>query len=431
MKKFLSMLLVLTLSIFNSPSLSFAASTQVDALIRKLVEKKILTRQEAIELKGEIAADEKLIKEENFKTGLPEWVQNTKLKGDFRLRYQYERKKNDQDSRDRGRARYRLGIESQVNQKVKVGAGIASGADDPRSTNQTFVDTFERSDVRLDYAFGEYAHNVYAKVIGGIFPKKDYLWTPSDLLWDTDINPTGGAFHLERKMMDDTITPYLNTGVLLVDESLSSDKQDPFIVYTQGGLKWQDQKEGPKFDTNLAATYYSFNGVQGQNLDWGSSTNSGRTGCSSSTGACTTGTTYDFDSIVASMEVGANSLFGGLPLNIDDRIAIFSDFVYNPNPTELNTGWALGGYFGHKKVANWKQWQMRYQYSSLGKDAWYDSFPDSDRNGGATDSAGHETIFEYGLSKNVSLSFDYYNDNRIKGTKNRQQLIQADVNFKF
>ncbi len=431
MKKVLSVVLVLMLSIFNSPGLSFASSTQVDALIRKLVEKKILTKQEAIELKGEIAADEKLIKEENFKTGLPEWVQNTKLKGDFRLRYQYERKKNDQDSRNRGRVRYRLGVESKVNDKVKVGAGIASGGEDPRSTNQTFQDTFERSDVRLDYAFGEYAHNAYTKVIGGIFPKKDYLWTSSDLLWDSDINPTGGAWHLERKMSEGKITPYFNTGVLAVDESLSSDRQDPFIVYTQAGLKWQDKKDAPAFDSNLAAVYYSFNGVQGQNLDWGSSTNTGRTGCSSSTGACTTGTTYDFDSVGISWEGGANQLFGGLPFSIDDRIAVFTDFIHNSDPTELNNGWAAGMYFGHKKVANWKQWQMRYQYSYLGKDAWYDSFPDSDRNSGATDSKGHEAIFEYGLSKNVTFGIDYYNDNRIKGTKNRSQLIQADVVFKF
>ncbi len=431
MRKVLNVTFIGMICIVQTYSISFAASTEVDALIRKLVEKKILTRQEAIELKGEIAEDEKMLKEESLKTGLPKWVQNTSLKGDFRLRYQYERKKNDQDSRNRGRVRYRLGVESQVNEKVKVGAGLSSGGDDPRSTNQSFQDSFERSDVRLDLAYGEYIHNKKFKAIGGIFNKKEYLWAPSDLLWDTDINPTGGAFHLETKLSDETITPYLNTGVLLVDESLSSDRQDPFIVYTQGGIKWQDKTEGPKFDLNLAETYYSFNGVQGQNLDWGSSTNTGRTGCSSSTGTCSSGTIFDFDSVVTSLEVGAHQLFGGLPLSIDDRIAIFGDFVFNPNPTKLNTGWSLGGYFGHKKVANWKQWQMRYQYSSLGKDAWYDSFPDSDRNGGATDSAGHEAIFEYGLSKNVSFSVDYYNDNRIKGTKNRQQLIQADVNFKF
>src|SRR3989338_9161129 len=86
---------------FCSPGL--AATTQVDSLIEKLVEKKILTKSEGIKLKGEIAADEKLIREEGLKVSLPEWVQKMKLKGDFRLRYQYERKKNDTDARSRGR----------------------------------------------------------------------------------------------------------------------------------------------------------------------------------------------------------------------------------------------------------------------------------------------------------------------------------------
>jgi hypothetical protein len=431
MNKVIRMLvLTIFLAVWGTPH-SEAASTQVDALIRKLVEKKILSRQEAIELKGEIASDEKQIREESAKVTLPEWVQNTKLKGDFRLRYQYERRKNDQDSRNRARVRYRLGLESQVNDKVKVGAGLASGADDPRSTNQTFQDNFERGDIRLDLAYAEYVHSPQAKVIGGIFSKKDYMWTPSDLLWDTDINPTGGALHLEKKIAGEKVTPYFNSGVLVLDESVSSDMPDPFIDYFQGGIKWQDQKEGNKFDANLAAIYYAFNGVKGVNLDWGSSTNTGRTGCSSSTGACSSGTMFDFDSFGASVELGANRLFGGLPLNIDDRIAVFADAIKNVDSNDDEFGWAAGLVFGHKKVANKGQWQGKYQYSYLGKDAWYDSFPDSDRNGGATDSKGHEFILEYGLNKNVSLGLDYYNDDRIKAAKNRIQLIQADLNFKF
>lgn len=407
------------------------AATQVDALINKLVEKGILNKKEALDLKAEIVNEEKVAREENFKQGLPEWVQNTKLKGDFRLRYQYERKASDTDSRDRGRVRYRLGLETKLTDQVKVGAGLASGADDPRSTNQTFQDTFERGDVRLDYAYGEYTPNKKLALIGGVFPKTNYLWAPTDLLWDTDINPTGGAVHFENPLIGNA-TGYLNSGVLAIDESTSSDLTDPFMTFVQGGLKWKDKLEGEKFDANIAGTYYAFNGVKGANLDWCSGTNTGRTaGANTTTGVCSGAPKFDFDSAGVSAELGANQLFNGLPLNIDDRIAVFGDFIHNVDPSALNNGWATGVKFGHKKVANKNQWQMKYQYSYLGKDAWYDAFPDSDRYAGQTDTRGHEAILEYGLHKNVILSLDYYQDQKIKAAKNKQHLLQADLNFKF
>ena len=103
------------------------ASTSVDALMAKLVEKGILTDKEVRELKEEIAADEKIIREDGFKQSLPPWIQNAKLKGDFRLRYQYERKETDADARLRGRVRYRLGLETNPNDQTKVGFGMASG----------------------------------------------------------------------------------------------------------------------------------------------------------------------------------------------------------------------------------------------------------------------------------------------------------------
>ena len=104
----------------------FGATTQVDALIEKLVEKGILERQEAIKLKSEIAEDEKIIREEGLKQSLPSWAREMKLKGDFRLRYQYEKKKGSNTNagntteRDRGRIRFRLGAETKVNDQTKV-----------------------------------------------------------------------------------------------------------------------------------------------------------------------------------------------------------------------------------------------------------------------------------------------------------------------
>ncbi|RKY42017.1 MAG: hypothetical protein DRP80_07245, partial [Candidatus Omnitrophota bacterium] len=101
---------------------SLAYSGEIDILVDKLVEKEILSPGEArailIETKEEVKKDLAKGKLE----GLPKWVQRTKLKGDLRLRYQWE-DKHDAPDRHRGRYRFRLGLETKVNEAVKVAAG--------------------------------------------------------------------------------------------------------------------------------------------------------------------------------------------------------------------------------------------------------------------------------------------------------------------
>src|SRR5580698_8481003 len=84
--------IVLTLTaamIFSWQGMSFASSS-VDALIQKLEDKGILTDQEAVQIKGEIASDEKTSTETTFKSLLPDWLNSMKLTGDFRLRDQWQ-----------------------------------------------------------------------------------------------------------------------------------------------------------------------------------------------------------------------------------------------------------------------------------------------------------------------------------------------------
>src|ERR1035438_9881623 len=129
-------IIVLTLTtaiIFAWQGLSFAGSS-VDALIQKLEDKGILTNQEAVQIKGEIASGEKTSTEATFKTMLPDWLNSMKLSGDFRIRNQYERRQvggttgssSNHLGRDRGRIRARLNVEDQVNDKLKAIVGIAT-----------------------------------------------------------------------------------------------------------------------------------------------------------------------------------------------------------------------------------------------------------------------------------------------------------------
>ena len=216
-------------------NLSFAATTGVDALIEKLVEKGVLDRQEGIKLKAEIADDEKIVREEGLKQGLPSWVQNIKLKGDLRLRYQNKHEKatgNYTKDTNIGRVRMRLGLESKVNDKLNLGIGIASGSGDPRSTNISFGGYNEKKTLVLDYAYAKYSPVPWLNFVGGKMLLNDALWEPTDLIWDTDITPEGAVIQF-NKSLGPKATVFMNTGALIVATDTSSDNDAPMAYLIQ------------------------------------------------------------------------------------------------------------------------------------------------------------------------------------------------------
>lgn len=423
MKKFLlaSLLGALVLGLWTVPS----QAGELDALLDKLVNKGVLTAGEAAAVKEEAvheASNQQMANNGGF--NLPDWVQKMKLKGDFRLRYEYDHKHMTADARERGRIRLRFGVETKVADQVKVAFGLATGGSDSRSTNQTLQDFFSTPDIRLDYAYAEYKPTSDISVVGGKFSRGAYLWAPTDLLWDGDIRPDGMAFHVGHSLADD-LKGWVNGGVWILDENGTADMPDPFLPYVQGGLAYKHDK----VDAKVATTYYAFQGVKGlSSLDNSASTNTG----------AATGLQSTYRSIGASAEVGFHDIFGGLPLHADERIAFFGDYIHNLDNTMIKSGlngWAFGFKFGNKKVSDPGTWQFKYIKAVLGKDAFLDTFPDSDRYGGGTDIYSNECILEYALKKNIILGLDYYNSRGWSSTntnrKKTDHLLQADLVLKF
>ncbi|MCM8786952.1 MAG: putative porin [Candidatus Omnitrophica bacterium] len=396
----------------------FAATTQVDALIEKLVAKGILNRQEAIELKAEIAEDEKILREEGLKQNLPQWIREMKLKGDFRLRYQHEKRKGSNlnegksTSRDRGRFRLRLGAETKVNDQTKLHFGLASGSDgDPRSTNQTFQDTFSKKSIWIDYVYAEYMPWQWLTLLGGRM--KNPIWEPADMLWDTDINPEGIALKLNGKL-NPKLSAYVNNAIFILEEYANT--SDPWMYVLQPGLKWSIN-DG--VDLNLATTYYGFKQVKGATLDWSTNKN---------TAAINGG--GNFNSIHPAFELGIKEPFSNLGLNFP-YFSLFGEYIHNLDAMQSKNGYAVGFRLGHKKINDKGQWQTRYTYTLLETYAWPDVFPDSDRYSGRTGIRGHEILLAYGLSKNLSLEFDYYRSDLTSTSNKTENLFQVDLNFKF
>ncbi|MCM8763208.1 MAG: putative porin, partial [Candidatus Omnitrophica bacterium] len=343
--------------------------------------------------------------------------------------------------RQRGRFRLRLGIETKPNDKILAAVGIASGKTaDPRSTNQTFQDAFDKKPVILDYAYVQYSPKPWVNLIGG--KMKNPLWEPGDLIWDTDITPEGGSLNFSKKLNSKTAL-FLNTGVFVIDEnnSGSGDDDDPILYTVQPGIEYAATDT---VKLKAAFSYYNFSNVKGRTLDYGSGTNSAVGGK----------LINDYAAFIPAAEISITEplkpLSQFLPSFLEiPYFAIFAEYVVNPlKKNDLsdsatiirydgrNTGYMLGFKLGAAKIEKWGDWQFKYNYAKLSKDAIPDILPDSDRYGGKTGIKAHEAVLEYGLGKNTWLSIDYYYAEQLKGNFRSTQskpasVVQVDWNLKW
>lgn len=324
------------------------------------------------------------------------WASKVKIKGDVRLRYQYQ----DQDlsnERTRGRIRYRAGIIGKPMDKLEVGAGLASGGSDQRSTNQTFDNAFSTKGINLDYAYAEYQFTDSFTAIGGKFTRKKWLYQATDLEWDGDINPEGASANFTFN--DGFGKGFINTGVWVIDEN-SGGNDDPFMVYGQIGQKFSS---GNIFGT-LAGTYYAFGDINAP------------TDISAFAGS-NTDPNGDFNAFNISGELGTKVGNG--------KASILFDYINNVDTnTNDDTAFAIGA----KYVTG--DWQFKYIYADLDANAVPDFLPDSDRFDGLTGIKGHEFIAEYEVLKGIVFGLDYYATEE-KATNIDQNILQADVVVKF
>ncbi|MDG0995583.1 MAG: putative porin [Gammaproteobacteria bacterium] len=341
------------------------------------------------------------------------WASRIKLQGDLRLRRQWQ---NVDDSADPSRTRYRyrarFGAEGQVVEDVSVAIGFASGGVDPRSTNETMDDNFESKGLVMDYAYAKWEANDFAILYGGKMKRKPILWAPTDLLWDGDINPEGFAAHLQTKNGIGKI--YANIGHFFLEEE-KADGDDQNLTFLQIGQKF---KSADVFG-NLAATYYAFDNQEGAGYE---------SGVSAGTNSLTDGkATYEYDSYSLAAELG-------MKLSATKMAVVFAEYIQADDPSDDETGYALGFKFGDSKVKKLGQWQVKYIHADLERDAWADIFPDSDRCDGGTGFKSDEVSFKLGLAKNINFGLDYYDsecENYSGGANEDSKILQADLQFKF
>ncbi len=339
------------------------------------------------------------------------WWENIKPKGDFRYRHEMI-DKDGSDARHRHRIRARLGIEAKVNQTTKIAIRLATGSDNPVSTNQTLDNDFSTKNIMLDLAYFEMTPEFLSgtKLKAGKFKNPFFKPGKSELLWDSDLNPEGGVATFKKNYQDVSVT--VIAAGLWIDERSSAN--DSWMGAGQGILRYRlNEKKssiaigGGYFnyvETAGFAPFYNPDKPMGNSVD-------------------TIGLyIYDYELLELYGEVIHQ--IGRVP------VIIMGDFVANTAADSLNNGWLAGIRIGKTKKPG--SWTIRYIYRRVEKDAVLGAFTDSDFRGGGTDAKGHEIGGAYQLSRNSTFKISYFsNTTGLDREESGYKRLQVDLQLKF
>lgn len=353
-----------------------ASAQSADALLDKLVDKGILTQEEATQLREE--SDKGFRAAYQSKSGLPDWVTSLKLNGDFRARYDaLQGLGSDMMDRNRFRYRARLGVTALMWDNFEAGIRLTSSdpsgsfGGDPISGNTTFQDNGSKKFLYLDLAYGKWTPlNTYSfKDTVGV-GKFENAFTFSEMVFDTDYTPEG-AFNQFTYTLNDHHSVKFNTAVAVMDE-LSGSSNEPLLAGAQ--LQWDAiwmLKEGRKVvESSLGVGFLGL-----RNPEKLTNTDVPNVNVGNRRDPVTGVLMYDYNPIIANASFGYTlesfPMFSGF-----FPIKVGGEFMHNPAAPTHNNGWWAGVSFG--KPGKRRTWELAYKYKYLEGDAWYEEFVDSD-----------------------------------------------------
>jgi hypothetical protein len=420
-----------------------------DALLKKLVEKGILTKNEADDLRKQ--SDQEFTKSFQVKTGLPDWVTSLKFNGDFRARYEGHYADNDNFvERHRFRYRLRFGVLATLKDDFDIGFRLASGdpvsgfsnnAGNPLSGSTTLQDNATRKFLYLDLAYARWNFVHSAEMAGSVtFGKMDQPFVFSHVVFDPDYNPEGLAANLAYHLSDQH-TVKGTIGGFVLDE-LSASSHDPYLLGAQLRL---DSKWTPKISTSLG--FAALGIVRDESLNNSNVPNVNRGNTRDATGA----PEADFEPIV--VDASVTYMLDSFPLYAGPfPIKVGAEYMYNPGADDRNQAFGPGINFG--KTGKKGQWEFSYQYRYIGGDSWYEELPDDDFGafyqvqqanagftspgagfGGGTNLRGHVGKLYYSVTDSLLIGATYYRGDLITsspaGASSIATHLLADLIWKF
>ena len=334
------------------------------------------------------------------------WAEKIRLKGDFRQRYENIDEEGKED-RNRTRVRARAAIIAKVTDDVEVGLGMASGGDDPVSTNQTLGGGGSTKDLRLDLAYFKWNGLENTSIVGGKFNNILYKAGKNTMLWDGDWNPEGLGLAWSQGVFFANV---LGTWI----ES-DSKKESEYSYGLQAGLV---KKIGDGVTLTAGVGFYNLD-TAGKGSFYGDDDDF----FGNSFDPVTNTYLYNYEEL---------ELFAELGFELAGRPAmVFADYVENQDAPEFDTGYTIGFKYGAAKARN--TWELGYAWQDLEADAVFGLVTDSDYGGGGTDAEGHILKGAYAIDKNWNAGFTYFinESDANAGNKHDYDRLQVDLVFKY
>ena len=334
------------------------------------------------------------------------WTDTMRWKGDFRYRYESFDIENE-PNRNRNRIRARAALIADVTPTIEVGLGLASGGDDPVSSNQTLGGGGSTKDLRLDLAYFDWSGLKDTHVYGGKFSNYIHRAGKNALLWDGDWRPEGTGIQWDNGM-------FFANGLGTWIES-DTNKGQSFAYLTQVGIKIP---LGDSFKLTTGLGYHVFD-TKGTGSYFGDDDDF----FGNSYDPITKTYLYDYEDV---------EIFADLGFKLFDLPAlVFANYVQNQAADENDTAYAFGLKLGSAK--NKGEWQFGYVYQKLEADSVLGLLTDSDFGGGGTDSKGSIIKGSYAIAKNINANFTYFiNDVGLKSLEPFDfKRLQLDLSFKY
>jgi hypothetical protein len=395
--------------------------------------------------------------------------------------------------------RGRLGMDADLTNGFTAGLRIATGQDNsPVSTNQTLGNNggnFSKYQLWLDRGYLNWTGlgNDLSISVGRF---ANPFWSPTDLVWYSEIGFDGFALQAKHEVAEG-YTPFavagaapvfntaFNAGIDIANPAagqLTPTKLPSNDKWLFGGQIGVDARFNADYDLRVAAAFYDFTNVQGQQSF----------GCSVVTSAdvCPTdltrpsfaqkGNTYiplrqnffptaangfgqtgpglfeffglasQFRPVVASASLDLGQ-FNPAHIIVDGEYVINTAFnrgqmnalaanqqLFNNTvgPTAQtfsggNQGWMARVTVGDKEIKHLWDWNVYAAYKYLESDAMIDAFVDSEFGLGGTNLKGYIVGGRLGLSESVWASLKWMSANNISGAPFAVDIVMFDLNARF
>ena len=363
-----------------------------------------------------------------------DWATRIKARGDFRYRDENIESErvvgsgatavvDDAAGRNRQRIRARLGFDATITDHVKATLLLATGGDDPRSSNQTLGTSGSRKSIGVDMAYADWTALQGVNVVLGKQPWTIYR-PGNSLFYDGDYNPEGVAVKYDRGMLFGTAYGWI------LSENYNADPDgvnyDSRVYGAQLGLKF------PLFggETRVAAQYYDCVACEHKSPLFNNNANGNTTYTSGTTNLLK----YDYNVVELLAEMNM-TLF-------NQPFSLWADYAENTaSDVDYGTAYAAGVSLG--KASNPRTWNAAFWYQSIDKDALFGQFIDSDFADGKTDGDGWVLRGAYAPVRNFNIQATYFINTLNKdvapqsgpgysiGDGLNYDRLQLDLNYKF